>query len=571
MGSDYEVVPAGSEYEVEPVSGAARVAGHPLTRFAVGAAAPYFALSQLQQKILPTRVGQANLESYRQYQELAKQGHEGADVAGTLGQILNPVNLAMGKALPAAVTLGQKVKQGMQLGGAAAAMTPTEEQDYWKNKAIQTALGIGFGAAVPLGIEGVKKTAGAVKRVGQPMVDLFTKSGPYNIAKRGYERIVGEPNIPAVSARLQQARPLVPGSQPTAAEAVAGVPEGSPIQALQRVTARTPGGPSAQFGKRLAEQQAARQQALESIAAGQTPEAAEAARSAAAKVNYAAAGKEVVKADNALRDLLKRPAMQKAEAHAMQLARESGEPFATTKGFYPVRKLHFMKLALDDMIKTPERFALGKSEEAAIAKTKEQFTKWIAQHSQLYEKARATHAALSEPLNRAQVREALQSKLMSPTGQETPGSFVKAVDEAAQMLKKATGNPRYTKIEQVLQPQEAQTARNVAADLERSFLAQRPLQRTDLPTMGNITNEAMPKLSLLSRPVVIANALLSHLGKTSVEPKVDAINAYMLLHPEKLGQFLQPTPPLPSRYQVMMEELMKQAPQAAGVLAGRTR
>ena len=157
--------------------------------------------------------------------------------------------------------------------------------------------------------------------------------------------------------------------------------------------------------------------------------------------------------------------------------------------------------------------------------------------------ARETFKKLSEPVNRVQVREALMGKLQSPTGVETPGSFMRAVDESAQMLKKSTGNARYKEIEQVLRPAEAKAARAVASDLERVLASKKPLQPTQLRAGMDVAEGVTPYLpQMLSRPMMLTNFLMSKLGR-GIEPRLDAEAARRYLNPQLLAAALQDLPP----------------------------
>ena len=538
----------------------------------------------------------AELQQMKQ-RGMAAEGKEGTDWYGMLGQALPATGIASGvaKALPAATGLLGKMGIGAAQGAAAAAATPSggvTAEEYFPNKAGQVGLGAAMGGIVSGGIEGAKKLKDAV----QPITDMFTgQSGIENIARRGYERIIGEKGMPVVAKALQGAKQIIPGSQPTAAEAVAGNPAGTSIQALQKLTAQTAGGPSVAFGHREMQNQSARERIINAIAGGRSQSELEAVRESAAQSMYPPALQKIVTSDSALEELLRRPSMSKALARAADLAKDKGDVFQIGKNVpaqtvaspilsksgthytstvpeqvakYPVQSLHYVKKALDDMVKNPERFGIGKSEEAAVLELKNKLLEWTGKHAPDYTAARKVFELLSKPVNRAQVRDALADKLRSSTGNETPGTFVKAVDQSAQMLKKATGNPRYETIEDVLRPREAKMARLVAEDAERKLSSLHPVQPTSLQGMEDITSGNMPHLSLLSRPVVIANALLKHLGKSSIEPKVDALNTELLLNPKRLGEFLS-SYPSSSKYHPIMNALSQSAPGIAGSYAGR--
>lgn len=512
----------------------------------------------------------AELQQMKQ-RGMAAEGKEGTDWYGMLGQALPATGIASGvaKALPAATGLLGKMGIGAAQGAAAAAATPSggvTAEEYFPNKAGQVGLGAAMGGIVSGGIEGAKKLKDAV----HPITDMFTgQSGIENIARRGYERIIGEKGMPVVAKALQGAKQIIPGSQPTAAEAVAGNPAGTSIQALQKLTAQTAGGPSVAFGHREMQNQSARERIINAIAGGRSQSELEAVRESAAQSMYPPALQKIVQSDATLQELLTRPSMKKAMQRAIDLSKDKGDTFQMgpdQTASYPVQSLHYIKKSLDDMVKNPERFGIGKSEEAAVLGLKNKLLEWTGKHAPDYTAARETYHALSKPVDRAQVRDALADKLRSSTGNETPGTLVKAVDQSAQMLKKATGNPRYETIEDVLRPREAKMARLVAEDAERKLSSLHPVQPTSLQGMEDITSGNMPHLSLLSRPVVIANALLKHLGKSSIEPKVDALNTELLLNPRELGKFLSRQPVAKSN--AIIEALTNTAPGIAGAYAG---
>ena len=87
---------------------------------------------------------------------------------------------------------------------------------------------------------------------------------------------------------LQEAQPIVPGSRPTAMEALAETPAGAPIAALQKSIQRQPG-VAAPYLERRAEQEAARQAELGVITGTPQERAAiEAARQATGETREAA-------------------------------------------------------------------------------------------------------------------------------------------------------------------------------------------------------------------------------------------------------------------------------------------
>lgn len=279
----------------------------------------------------------------------------------------------------------------------------------------------------------------------------------------------------------------------------ASVPANSAeFAALQkRVTEKDPSG---YFGATGIEgqQQQARLAAVQGV--GKTPQelkAAELIRQMSAKTNYGAAGKQIVQTDDVVNNLMQRPSMEKVLARAADLAKERGQVFKlqadvpeqvvagrivgeggtpltsqtipAQRAKYPVDSLHYVKMAMDDLIKNPERFGIGSSEVAAIGNTQREFVKWLGGKSPAYDRARQVFANQSKPINQMQVGQYLEQKLTNPleTG-ERAGVYAQALRDAPGTLKRATGQPRYDELGQVLKPQQEQAVRAVGEDLSRN-------------------------------------------------------------------------------------------------------
>jgi hypothetical protein len=263
------------------------IAGSRPARFALGAAAPFMGLAQLAAHT--TGVGKDAIDQTLQETEaLKKRGMEaydqgGVDVVGLAGNVLSPLPLKAGGALmTAAKTLPKKALASAATGGIYGATTPTLKPDeFAKEKAEQIGTGAALGAALP--------PAGAlVKGLGKTIysaVEPLVPGGPEAILNRFHEKILG-PAKDKVIAALESTRQLVPGSEPTAGEAVAGVPGAVNLAAHQRLVAKSEAAAPA-FVQRTAEQEGARMGALADV--GKTPaelKLAEGARSGEAGRNY---------------------------------------------------------------------------------------------------------------------------------------------------------------------------------------------------------------------------------------------------------------------------------------------
>ena len=317
------------------------------------------------------------------------------------------------------------------------------------------------------------------------------------------------------------------------------MPEASPLLALQQGTGSTARGVSAQFGQRAADQQQAIANALRPIAG--TPEAlasAEGQRAATGKILYDAATKAPQpKVDEQLATLASNPYFMKAWPEARRMADAAGKSDTTSY-------LHNVKLILDnELLKTGDS-ALNRGQRKLVGDLQRNIVDWLKTNNKAYETARSTFREQSIPINRMQVGQALESKLTSPSGTETPGAFLRAISDEQKTIKNVLGQPR-SDFGQVFSGKDKATINEIGGLLENSLAAKRPLQPTVL-SGRNVAEDATASLpSILSRPVVIANWALKTLtsGKSSLEARVDSVNAYRLLNPEKFVEAMKTLPP----------------------------
>lgn len=459
------------------------------------------------------------------------------DAMGLLGSAavgaVGTKGMSMGATLPA------RVGRGSAIGGLFASGTvPISNggENFWQDTAVQAAGGALLGGLIP--VAGAAANKGFVW--GRDIKDLFSKQGARNIADRFTSKYLVGPNRQPILDALRSAPQYVKGSKPTAAEAVAGIPEGTNIASHQRVTAETPiKGISARFGQRVSDQQAARQAAIGTFAKDEaTLKAAESARSAAANQDYGSAYSQAIKADPSLLKILQNPYVDDALPDAIKLAEANGvNPKTNLTQF-----LHYVKLGLDKQLRRTGDAALDSTEKEAVQAAKVKLTQWLGKKNPLYETARANFASASAPINQMQVGQQLLSKLANPTGKEAPGSFLSALRNESQTIKTATGMPRQ-ELGQVLTKQQTALAENVAKDLERKLASMNPLQRTNIPGAVDIAEHAGVRIpQMLSRPAMMTNALLRSRG-ADIEPRVDAIMAMRYLYPKKMAAAIEKAVP----------------------------
>lgn len=563
------------------------IAGNPFTRLALGAASlpiggiqamvnappqwqfPPLAVGQLATKALFPGQAQAVNEHIAHLDRMVQEGRsqlgsEGFDWTEGAGTLVSPAFLKAAQLIPGGLSFLQKIIAGAGLGAAGGATAPiTTEGDFAGQKAAQVGAGAALGAVLPAAVSG---TGSALKAGYRGLVEPW--ANPAAIKGRAYLDAAGA-KVQEILANLRNPREIVPGSAPTAGEAA--VPAASAeFSALQRQAADI--APS-DYVARADQQNAARLAALRTVGQDQTAlEGARSARSAAADPLYASARQESVTSNATLEALLKRPSMDKAFNRAAELSKEQNQPFAlgqnqaarnipstivsengepafttrvpATSQSYPVNSLHNIKMALDDMVKNPERFGIGASEVSAIKQTRNGFVKWLEGNVPKYGEARATYAEKSAPINQMQIGQYLERKLvpaLDETAKQKATTFATAVENAPGTIKQATGAPRFETLEQALTPDQVKVVESIRNDLARGVrfedLAKKGAQAAP-DISGTMGREKLP--NLLNRHVMLLNAIIGRLeGK--VNTQLAAEMAVEMLNPPKVGEALTAT------------------------------
>lgn len=552
--------------------------GAPATRFALGAASPFMGAVQLGAEAAGfsgvsdhlRRVEEmkrrgmtpaAELQRLKQGREImaAMPGYEatiaqidkqiaaiesegasadptraGFDVAGMAGTVMSPAVLGAMK-LPAAASVLGRSAQGAGLGasfGAATPVTGSAPEDFWSTKSGQVGTGLLLGGLIPPAIDAVRLGA----RVTRNILDPLLPGG----AERGAGRIVNEalgPKRTAVEAELRQPSVIVPGSQPTAAEAAAraGSPE---LSALQRISAEHR--PS-QYTDIAKAQEGARAAQIASFGKDKTALlAAQSQRASTAAQNYGAVADDIVQvSDDTISTLLKRPSAKAAIARAKELTKEQGKAWGAQR---TVRDMQNLKMALDDMVNDPKTFGLGGAEAAAIGDTRKRFVAWLATQSPKWDAARAAYAADSVPINQMQVGQELGKSLSKPIGDgERAGVFAGAMREAPRTIKRATGQPRFDELDDVLSPENLKKAKDVLADLSRKAEADRlaPLGRARAAAAAQPFG--LPATGPLHQTYMIFKTVLGRVSRGINEKTLDTM-ADALKVPSETLKILQRVP-----------------------------
>lgn len=539
-------------------------------------------------------------------------GREGIDVPLLGGAILSPVNKLTG----GAGVVGTGALQGAIQPVAGA------PEDYLTTKTMQ----VGVGALIgPLLESGVKLSGAALERLKG-----LTESGRTQAVKDYLVEIIGPENIGKVTKALQSAQEIVPGSKPTAAQALTETPEGMFVSAAEKQVAKT----SIPMQQQYTAQEAARQAELSKISGTVAQQEAQAQSRKELFGKYAqpaldandtvrlaynniektvmsnvptliksaeelqAGQQEAQKAIMmgqgpipkvaSIAETFTTSAKQKAE----QLKAYQKETLAST-GIFPlevnnlVSKLDkaikgavsdeskkVLQGVRDDLINKADNNGLLSSADLYenVRKVMNQnINRYLNQGQQAFQGGIPQQAAAtgenvkklidaelnkssnglwskylqeytqhSQKLDRMAVGQALKEKLGVPLENvERAGSFAQAVQDSAALIKKSTGQPRYTKVEQLLSSEEMGSVNKVLADLRRQELA--ASQGSSVRAVGFTEEAPLQGVNLLSRPITLAKEVLQALTR-GTKAQFNTKMAELLSDPQALAVFLQSGP-----------------------------
>lgn len=231
-----------------------QLGGSTAGRVAQGVLDPLLGIGQLASKAFGNdTVSQRMQQNELRYQQARQQaGDEGFDIGRLAGNVASPVNYMV----PAAATGG--LARSAATGATLAATQPVYSNEFWADKGVQAAIGAVLGPIAEYGVKGASKLLDSFKGL--------TKKGREQAVQDWVKTLTDPKDQAKVIKALQEAQPIVPGSKPTALEALADTPEGAIIAAAQEKIGRQT--PTALI--RQGEQEAARQAQLASIAG--TPE-----------------------------------------------------------------------------------------------------------------------------------------------------------------------------------------------------------------------------------------------------------------------------------------------------------
>lgn len=423
----------------------------------------------------------------------------------------------------------------------------TQPAETFKQAPVSTALGL----TAARGFAGFSPAMLAAPKIAETATPIVRNM--LNPKARMYNEAFGAQMPEAINA-LAGARPGMTSAQALAdinAPAIQAIGE----KAVQQVPQETRAVQQAQ--------EASRASRIGQIAG--TPDelaAAQEARAKAAKANYAAAFKQA--APDIPKDLLNRPSMKTAMKIAEDIAAERGGVGT------PMEALHNTKLAMDKIVAAPEDYGIAGAQKAAIQDTRKKFIAELEKND-AYKKARTDFAAQSVPINKMQVAQELQTALTAPlTGEATrAGMFARAAEEAPKTIKRATGQEFFTKLEDVLSPEEMNLVNDVRDEFRRTQLAkdQAKLAKASAEDLASSQIGPISHLNLLNRVWTITNTIVKRsLGK--IDEKLAAQIGMEMLDPAQMKKALQAAQEYNAKTEAISKGVSGRRAPAAPVLSG---
>ena len=385
----------------------------------------------------------------------------------------------------------------------------------------QRILNAGLGAGAGVVGQAIPAAVGSAGRTIRGLIDPLTDSGQNRIIANTINRFGQGGNMtPQASA--------VPGVQPTLAEATGNAGIGQ----LQRAVtdAGAADGTLNQFVQRGLENNAARVNAVRGVAG--TPddlESALAQRTDAANVLYDRAGttdqlrrdlltqkakdaaqqklagygglssahateSNILRASPQLEALAQRPGFQQAIQQAKRLAADKGvsldDPLKSVQG------LHYVKLALDDMMQPNAASAIGRNQQSALQGTKQALLSEIEKISPTYAEAKSVFQDMSKPVNAMQTGQAFLDKAGTPVVDAlgnptlTPARYMGNLNKLDDIAKKATGFKGAT-AEGVFTPEQLQVLHAVGGDLSKKAASESAGRSAGSNTVQNLASQSL--------------------------------------------------------------------------------
>jgi len=436
------------------------------------------------------------------------------------------------------------------VGAGAGLLQPTTSEEGLTGRAVNTVLGAGAGAGGQLAGNLI---AGGI-RGAKALVDPLFKSGRQRVAARVLQKFAENADDAARAAGAYQA--ATPGVTPTLAEATLD----PGIATLQRSIA-DPQLAGAITNRGLSNRRAMID-ALGGIAQDDAARAAAvAARETASAPLYQAAKSAIPSVDDAgaqqIAQLLSRPSMDAAEDMASKLALEEG---VTLGPELTGQKLHYLKMAMDNMLDPRAGTGIVGAQANAVRSTRNALVDWMDQYVPSYKAARETYSELSKPIGQMDIGRELYDRLVPALSEAgdgvtrfTPQKYAQALRDADKLARNATDFPGAT-LERIMTPDQVGVLKGIESDLGRAATASdigRAVGSNTAQNLAaqNVADQVLGPLSLGPRARAVAEALLypgkwtaSKAYSAGLEPEIQKEIARLLLDPEAAAAALRTAP-----------------------------
>jgi len=241
-------------------------AGSPIARTIKGAVIdPALAVNQILAQVFPESVKKAATQNVANVEQAVQQGRErigstGFDPYQLLGNVVSPVNKLVGVTQAPVMAGKGMLSSAMGSAGTGALLGATQPviatQDQFAEKKLeQMGTGALLGPLIEGGVNAVSSLTGLLKNL--------TPTGRQEYMQKQLNELAG-PERTRVIESLKDAKELVTGSKPTAAQALSDIPSAVELIAAEKKLSTQPK-VVAKFADLAAEQQAARVRALQNV------------------------------------------------------------------------------------------------------------------------------------------------------------------------------------------------------------------------------------------------------------------------------------------------------------------
>lgn len=503
---------------------------------------------------------------------LAK-GAQAARFAAPMVEALRTGGMAAGglRGIPGALT---RVAGGATTGGAVAGAVNPED----------AGTGAMLGGVLPMATQAALATGRKIGSVAKSFAEPFYESGRSQIMGRALRNVAGNQADEAIR-NLRNARSVVPGSMPTAAEAA----QNPGIAAMQRTATAIDPVAMNQAAARQAANNAARVEALEQMAGTSADRAALAEfRAGTAEDLYkqaygktidlsrdAVTGKFLSKAEQAGRKaeitkLMRTPAMKEAAKRAQKLMLNDPNKFGkASSAMGSVEGLDYTRRALGDMIKEA-----SPNEQRVLIGLRDRLDTTLQSISPKYLEAKNTFAAMSKPISEMDVAQEIANKSVNRlTGAIQPSAYARALQD--QTAATATGMKKAT-LEGTMQPKNLAILNALREDLARQNFAQTAGRGVGSDTVQklaftNILDQAgIPQFIRSFGPAGALGNIAQRAGQVAYKDaneRMAAELAQSLLNPQSAASLMEAAAAKPRN--IALESALKRAALTAPVISAQ--